>query len=42
MQVHEEAEKREPSEDPFKFSRGTGTQRIKKKQVSWEELENPY
>lgn len=42
MQVQEEAERREPSEDSFTFSRGTGTQRIKKEQISWEELENPY
>lgn len=42
MQVCEKAEKREPPEDPFKFSRGIGTQRIKKEQIPWEELENAY
>lgn len=42
MQVHEEADKREPSEDPFKFPGARGTQRIKKEQLLWEELENPY
>lgn len=42
MQVQEEADKREPSEDPFKFLGGRGTQRIKKERFLWEELENPY
>lgn len=42
MQVHKEAEKMETPEDPFKFSSGSGTLRIKKEQIPWEKLENPY
>lgn len=42
MQVPEEAERREPSGDSFTFSRGAGTQRIKKGQISWEELGSLY
>lgn len=42
MRVHKEAEKMETTEDPFKFSSGSGTLRIKKEQIPWGKLENPY